>query len=307
MSMRRASSLLLLLLGLGLTALPRAAGRQPAAPWVVAHRGASAYAPENTVPAFTLAASQGATFVEIDLQRTRDGALVCLHDLTLERTTDVETVFPDRATQVTVRGETRKQWPLADFTLAEIKRLDAGQWFDAKFAGTRIPTFGETIEAVRGRTGIYIELKAPDRYPGIEAEMLRELKAAGLDTPWADPKTPIVVQSFTVSSLEILARELKTPLPLHLLFGVADAARWTSDEGLARARSFVTGLSPDKQVIAKDPTLVARAHAGTLLVTPYTYRSTAVASGFANAREEMQAALNQGVDGVITDNPDQAR
>ncbi len=305
MSILRATSLLLFL-GVALTAMPRAGG-PPATPWVVAHRGASAYAPENTVPAFTLAATQGATFVEIDLQRTRDGALVCLHDLTLERTTDVETVFPDRGRQVTVRSETRRQWPLADFTLAEIRRLDAGRWFDAKFTGTRIPTFRETIEAVKGRTGLYIELKAPDRYPGIEAEMLRELKAAGLDQPWADPRTPIVVQSFTVSSLEILSRELKTPLPLHLLFGPADAARWASEAGLAQVRTFATGLSPDKQVIAHDPTLVARAHARGMPVTPYTYRATAVGSGFAGVREEMQTALTHGVDGVITDNPDQAR
>lgn len=278
----------------------------PATPWVVAHRGASAYAPENTVPAFVLAAEQGATFVEIDLQRSRDGALVCLHDLTLERTTDVEEVFPDRGRQVTARGQVRRQWPLADFTLAEIRRLDAGRWLDERFAGTRIPTFAETIAAVRGRTGLYIELKAPDRYPGIEAEMLRELRAAGLDAPWADPETPIVVQSFTVSSLEILARELKSPLPLHLLFGPADAARWTSPEGLAAARAFVTGLSPDKQVLAGDPTLVARARERGLLVTPYTYRATAVAAGFGDVGAEMRAALAAGVDGVITDNPDKA-
>ena len=149
-----------------------AAPAAPRTPWVVAHRGASAYAPENTVPAFTRAAEQGATFVEIDLQRTRDGALVVLHDSTLERTTDVEDVFPDRARVVTVRGEARRQWPLADFTLDEIRRLDAGRWFDARFAGTRIPTFGEAIAAVRGRTGLFIELKAPDQYPGIEREMI---------------------------------------------------------------------------------------------------------------------------------------
>ena len=135
----------------GVVAVPDAAGPPPT-PWVVAHRGASAYAPENTVPAFALAAEQHATFVEFDLQRTKDGALVILHDLTLERTTDVEEVFPDRGRQVVVKGETRRQWPLADFTLAEVRRLDAGKWFDAKFAGTRVPTFAETIAALRGKT-----------------------------------------------------------------------------------------------------------------------------------------------------------
>lgn len=286
--------------------LLHASGREPARPWVVAHRGASAYAPENTLPAFLLGAQQGATFVEIDLQRTRDGALVVLHDVTLERTTDVEEVFPDRARTVVVKGETRRQWPLADFTLDEVRRLDAGRWFDATFAGTRVPTFGEVIAAIRGRTGLYIELKAPERYPGIEAAMLAELKAAGLDRPWADPKTPIVIQSFTATSLEILAYDLKTTLPLHLLFGPADAARWTSDEGLARARRFVTGLSPDKQVVRADPTLVARAQALGMPVTPYTYRASAT-PGSPDVAAEMRAALASGVDGVITDNPDRAR
>ncbi len=275
----------------------------PPRPWVVAHRGASAYAPENTVPAFTLAATQGATFVEIDLQRTKDGALVCLHDLTLERTTDVEDLFPGRARPVVVRGETGRQWPLDDFTLAEVRRLDAGRWFGASFAGTRVPTFAEAIEAVRGRTGLYIELKAPERHPGIEAQMIAELRAAGLDQPWADARTPIVVQSFTAGSLERIATELRSPLPLHLLFGAGDAARWTSPEGLAEARRFVSGLSPDKQVIRQDPGLVARARALGLRVTPYTYRASSTPD-HADVTAEMRDAIAAGVDGVITDNPD---
>lgn len=278
----------------------------PATPWVVGHRGASAYAPENTIPALLLAAEQGATFVEFDVQRTRDGAIVLLHDATLERTTDVEEVFPERGRQVVVKGETRRQWPLADFTLAEIRRLDAGRWLDDKFAGTRIPTLGETIAAVKGKTGLFIELKSPERFPGIEAAILSELKAAGLDQPWADPRTPVVLQSFTVESLRTLARDLKTPLPIHLLFGPADAARWTSESGLAEARTFVSGLSPDKQVIRADTTLVRRAHALGLEVTPYTYRSTATGT-FADVRTEIADALAHGVDGVITDNPDKAR
>src|SRR5262245_43445885 len=114
------------------------AGGAPKKPWVIGHRGASAYAPENTIPAFLLAAQQGATFVEFDLQLTKDKRIVCLHDNSLERTTDVEQVFPDRAR---INGAART-WMLEDFTLEEIKRLDAGAWFDAKYRGTRIPTFG---------------------------------------------------------------------------------------------------------------------------------------------------------------------
>jgi glycerophosphoryl diester phosphodiesterase len=258
------------------------------------------------VPAFALAAEQHATFAEFDLQRTKDGALVILHDLTLERTTDVEEVFPDRGRDVVVKGQTQRQWPLSDFTLAEVRRLDAGKWFDAKFAGTRIPTFGETIASLRGKSGLFIELKAPDKYPGIEAAMMAELKAAGLDKPWADPRTPVLLQSFTVSSLQILARDLKATLPIHLLFGPADAQKWTTEQGLKEARSFATGLSPDKQVLRADATLVKRARALGMPVTPYTFRASAVGS-YADVGAEIREALAQGVDGVITDNPDKAR
>src|SRR5947209_470054 len=124
-----------LLLGAAGTALLGQEGRRVLPPYtrptLIAHRGASAYAPEHTLEAYRLAMKQGADFVEPDLQITKDGVLVCLHDTTLERTTDVRTVFPDRSREV--KG--RKTWPVADFTLEEVQRLDAGAWMGARFAG----------------------------------------------------------------------------------------------------------------------------------------------------------------------------
>jgi glycerophosphoryl diester phosphodiesterase len=141
---------------------------------LVAHRGASAYAPEHTVQAYTLAMEQGADFVEQDLAVTKDGVLVCIHDLTLERTTNVEEVFPDRAVNVQSGPAPGRHWLVNDFTLAEIKRLDAGSWFDAKFAGARIPTFQEAIDLVRGKAGLFPELKDPEFYRqrGVRPERL---------------------------------------------------------------------------------------------------------------------------------------
>lgn len=277
---------------------------QPATPWVVAHRGASAYAPENTVPAFQLAVAQGATFVEFDLRLTRDGQIICLHDDSLERTTDVEEVFPARGTAGGSGPAATKRWPLEDFTLAELKRLDAGSWFGPEFRGTRIPTFAEAIDALRGRSGLFIELKSPERYQGIEALVLRELRARGLDRPGADPRTPVLLQSFTASSLQRLAGSLQTELPIHLLVGARDAASWLTPEGLARVKAFATGLSPEKSIVRDHPEALARARQLGLLVTPYTFRAGAV-SGFADVRAEMAHYLRTfGVDGVITDNPD---
>lgn len=278
----------------------------PQTPWVIAHRGASAYAPENTIPAFRLAAEQRATFVEFDLRLTKDRHVVCLHDDSLERTTDVEDVFPDRARTSGTGSETRRRWLLEDFTLAELRRLDAGSWFAPTFRGTRIPTFAETIEALRGRAGLFIELKSPERYEGIERMVLDELRRSGLDKPGADPRTPVLLQSFTASSLDILTNTLATPLPVHFLFGARDASPWITPEGLERVKRLATGISPEKAVLQDHSDLVARAQQVGLRVTPYTFRATAV-PGFADVAAEMRHYLRElGVDGVITDNPDQA-
>lgn len=96
----------------------QAAPADPSSPTVFAHRGASTEAPENTLAAVRRAHEQHIKWIENDVQRTKDGALVVIHDATLSRTTDVEQVFPDRS-----------PWRVADFTLAEIRRLDAGSWF----------------------------------------------------------------------------------------------------------------------------------------------------------------------------------
>jgi glycerophosphoryl diester phosphodiesterase len=277
----------------------------PATPWLIAHRGASAYAPENTIPAFRLAAEQGATFVEFDLRLTKDRRIVCLHDDTLERTTDVEDVFPDRARTTGSPAAGKPRWFLEDFTLADLKRLDAGAWFGPAFRGTRIPTFAETIDALRGRSGLFIELKSPERYEGIERLILDELKAKGLDVRGADPRTPVLLQSFTASSLQTLAQTLGTRLPIHLLVSARDAAPWMTPEGLERLKTFATGISPEKSIVQKHQDAIASARGMGLLVTPYTFRASAV-EGFPDVRAEMRHYLDVlDVDGVITDNPDQ--
>jgi glycerophosphoryl diester phosphodiesterase len=172
---------------------------------LIAHRGASGYAPEHTLESYRLAIEQGADFVEQDLQISRDGVLVCMHDLTLDRTTNVATVFPARG-----QGEgTSRHWRVSDFTLAELKQLDAGSWFNEKFRGARIPTFQEAVDAVRGKAGLYPETKTPEAYDkgGLEMErlLLEVLAKNRLDKPGADAKTPIIIQSFSAESLRKLA------------------------------------------------------------------------------------------------------
>lgn len=107
----------------------------------IGHRGASGYAPEHTLPSYRLAIQQKADFVEPDLGVTKDGVLICLHDDTLERTTNIAEVFPDRASEGVPSRQPGKHWLANDFTVAEIKQLDAGKWYKPEFAGEKIVTF----------------------------------------------------------------------------------------------------------------------------------------------------------------------
>lgn len=160
------------------------------APLVVSHRGASAYAPENTLAAVDRAADLGFEWVENDVQRTRDGQLVVLHDASLARTTDVEEVYPGRS-----------PWRVKDFTAAEIARLDAGSWFDPEFAGERVPTLREYMERLsRNHQKLVLEIKNPELYPGIERQTLKLLSNEG----WLDPvhlRDRLIVQSFSAGSV----------------------------------------------------------------------------------------------------------
>ncbi len=272
---------------------------------LIAHRGASGSAPEHTLAAYRLALEQGADFVEPDLQITKDGVLVCLHDLTLERTTDVEEVFPDR--YKTEGGQ--KHWYVADFTLAEISRLDAGSWFNQKFKGARVPTLQEMIDLVRGKAGLYPETKGPEVYGsrGFEMErlLLEVLKKNRLDNPRTDKKTPVVVQSFSADSLRKMAVELKTKLPLILLVEPADQKKWMTAEGMKEARQFATGIAPHKSLVDGKPEVVKMAHDLGLSVTLWTFRAKSPGR-FKTVRDEMNYFLNDiGVDALFTDDPDQ--
>ena len=131
---------------------------------LVAHRGASEDAPEHTLEAYRLAIEQGADYVEQDLQIIKNGVLVCLHDLTLERTTNIEEIFPDRYREVSHSGVSEKHWFVYDFTLEELKRLDAGSWFHKRFSGVRIPTWQEASQEIRGQAGLFPEIKTPEVY-----------------------------------------------------------------------------------------------------------------------------------------------
>ncbi|WP_223519469.1 glycerophosphodiester phosphodiesterase [Pseudomonas sp. GL-B-19] len=201
-------------------------------PAVIAHRGASFDAPESTAAAYKLARDLGADYLEMDLQRSKDGVLFALHDNNLQRTTDVASKFPDR-----------KDSLANEFTIAELKTLDAGSWFNTaypdrarpSYAGLKILTLDEIIDIAQGnplhKPGLYIETKEPKQFPGIE----RDLKDKLQDRGWLSPagsklaksdlavgqgKGKVVLQTFEKSSLELLQQEMpKVPKILLLWVG----------------------------------------------------------------------------------------
>ncbi|MDB6145072.1 MAG: glpQ [Pseudomonas sp.] len=202
-------------------------------PWpaVIAHRGASFDAPEETIPAYALARDLGADYLEMDIQRTRDGVLIALHDDTLGRTTNIAQVFPDRVKD-----------PISTFTLAELKQLDAGSWFNTahpekarpSYVGLKILSLEEVMDvadAGDNKPGLYIETKVPKQFPGVEEDLQKLLLKRG----WLDQRpaaaagkvnvahTPgrIVLQTFEKPSLELLQKSMPT-VPKVLLLWLGD-------------------------------------------------------------------------------------
>ncbi len=215
------STLVALTAVLGLTAPSASATASPTVE-VVAHRGSSGAAPENTLAAVRLAIAQKSDVVENDIQRTLDGELVIMHDLTLARTTDVEQVFPNRA-----------PWNVRDFTLAEIEQLDAGSWFAPEFAGERVPTLAEWFRAVGQQAGMLLEPKSPELYPGIETDLDKELRSLP-EFNRALKAGRVVVQSFNHVWLRVY-KDLAPDVPVGLLYGskptevdITAAATWHS-------------------------------------------------------------------------------
>ena len=208
---------------------------------VVAHRGASGYAPENTIAALEQAIAQGADFVEVDVQLTADGEAVLVHDVTVARTTDAATVFPDRA-----------PWNVGDLTLAELRRLDAGSWFDPAYAAERVPTLREALDVMRDRIGLWLELKSPKRHPGLTKVVAEVLRTAPGD--WLTAPGRCVASSFDHEALARFAEEVGFAVPFGWLGSTVP-----SDAELAELPSWVSYVIPDCRALRPGDLTRARA------------------------------------------------
>jgi glycerophosphoryl diester phosphodiesterase len=305
---RFTSALLLLTVAFG-----AAGGHAQPSKQSIAHRGASGSAPEHSAAAYRLAIAQGVNFVEQDLGVTRDNQLICIHDDTLERTTNAAEVFPSRAS---IRGAGARggeiemrtpgpHWLVNDFTLDEVKRLDAGRWFGAKFAGEKLLTFQEAIDLVKGKAGLYPELKSPQLYKSRGIDQVKlfvdVIKKNGLEKPESLKTTPVIIQSFDEEAVRRVATELPT-IPRILLI---DTGGDVSDARLREIARFATGVGPTKSLIAGRPALVKSAHDLGMTVTSWTFRANEKTS-YPNVRAEMSHFLyDLGIDALFTNDPDQ--
>ena len=243
------------------------------APATIAHRGASVIAPENTLAAVRAAIDVGATAVEVDVHRSRDGALVVLHDCTLARTTDVERQLPGRG-----------PWRVADLTCDEIAGLDAGGWHDPAYAGERVPLLRDVLGLLRGTgTGLLLEVKKPELYPGIESDLATELRAVPGYLTAALWDRSLVVQSFGHRF-----KQLAADVPVGLL-GTLPRRR------LAQAATWADHVNPRHRGLTAS--YVTAVHEAGLSCHVWTVDRPA----------DMARVVALGVDGVITNRPEVLR
>ena len=301
-------------------------------PVIIAHRGASGHLPEHTIQAKALAFAMGADYLEQDLVATRDDRLVVLHDIHLDRVTDVAARFPDRA-----RSDGR--YYVRDFDLAEILTLtvhertgaDGKQVFPTRTAfddaGFRVHTFERelalvaTLQQHAGReTGIYPEIKSPAWHRREGVDITRLVLHALSEFGYTDHGSPAYLQCFDAQELRRIRNELGSGLKLVQLIGEdswttepTDFAAMRTADGLAKLARTVDGIGPwlnqlydaddDRKRVAANE-LVRMAHAEGLVVHPYTFRSDALPEGFASFEALVEFFVREvPVDGLFTDFP----
>ncbi|NLP51641.1 glycerophosphodiester phosphodiesterase [Bacillus sp. RO1] len=239
----------------------------------VAHRGASGHAPEHTITSYKMGEEMHGDYIEVDLQMTKDGQLIAMHDETLDRTTNGN-------------GQVK------DHTLEEIKNLDAGSWFNEKYpekanpayVGLKVPTLEEVFQKFGKNANYYIETKSPEVYPGMEEALLELVNKYGVD------KDKLLVQSFSPASLTKMNQIDPSVKLVQLMWYTSPAA--ISDAELQAVKKYAIGIGPNSSMI--DQEYVQKAVKNGLEIHPYTV----------NEKEDMKELIEWGVTGIFTNFPD---
>lgn len=306
-------------------------------PVLVAHRGASGYRPEHTLPAYELAARMGADYLSVDVTVTRDGHLVARHECELSATTDIASrpEFVALRTIHRVEGYLVRGWFVEHLALEQVRELRVVERYPHLRHGSvayngllEVPTLRQVLDLRRRLAeqldrpiGVLLQLRTPGHLVGQGLDpvgrLIDLLRADGSDRPDA----PVVVVSDDLATLERV-RQLGSRVPLHLRVLVGEHGASLRDLG-ATAR-LVSGLQPDKQLVRPrrldgslgEPTALVRdAHASGLVVMPWVFRAENAFlpeelrrgdddSGLGRAADEIRAFLDTGVDGFCTDHTD---
>ncbi|MDQ0861918.1 glycerophosphoryl diester phosphodiesterase [Bacillus sp. V2I10] len=239
----------------------------------VSHRGASGYAPEHTITSYQMGDKMHGDYIEVDLQMTKDGKLIAMHDETVDRTTDGTGL-------------------VKDYTLEQIKQLDAGSWFNEKYpqyanpdyAGLKVPTLEEVFQKFGKNAKYYIETKSPEVYPGMEKELLRLVNDYNINN------NTLLVQSFSSLSLKTM-NELDPSVKLVQLLSYKTNAVITDAE-IAAIKQYAMGVGPNYTYLNQD--YVQKVAGSGLEIHPYTV----------NDKETMKKLIDWGVTGMFTNFPD---
>ena len=238
-------------------------------PWVISHRGDSQNFPENTLAAIQAAVAAGVPMIEIDVMFSHDRKLVVIHDATLERTTNG-------------RGAVK------DFTMQELKQLDAGSWFSSKFADERLPELYEVLDLVNGQARLNIEIKAQayehhhpaDAIERQVVELVKQKKMGG----------SVLISSFEIDILVQVAAMQDPP-------AIALISRTPASKRIVEICSHLKLFSWHPACRIATPHQVNRMHAAGLKVFPYKV----------DTFDDYIRMMDLKVEGVITDDPVAAR
>lgn len=235
-------------------------------PIIIAHRGASGYAPEHTYSSYNKAIEMGADYLEIDLRMTKDGKLVSMHDSTVDRTTNGH-------------GEVK------DLTLAEIKTFDAGKWFNQKYSSEKVLTLEEILSKYKDKEKYYIETRPVGKQLKMEKQLVDLLHQYDLVR-----KKKVIVQSFSEASLKKV-HKLDKNIPLTQLI----KNQKVTNEDIKKWKQYATYIGMDANLVDQD--LLKKLHLHGLKMHVFFLET-------AKEKSEQVRVIKLGVDGIFTNYPD---
>jgi glycerophosphoryl diester phosphodiesterase len=243
---------------------------------IIAHRGASAYAPDHTLPSYELAIAMGADYLELDLHMTKDKHLVALHDR--------HVILDD------------KEYVVADLTFDELERFSPGRIYNEQYPDLAQDSFeslsvlklDDILSHFKDEVNYYIEIKSPTITPGIETELIHQLQSYQLLNRSEEPPK-VIIQSYNASSLKKVFK-LAPSIPLVQLYSQSTTS--ISARDIRDLVKYASGIGVNQSLVTPD--LIKRLHQNNLHIHPFVVNET----------DHVQTMIKMGANGIFTDKPD---